>query len=35
MEPQKTLAVTSKFPHIVVGESEGHPVRLLTGTTGK
>ena len=35
MEPQKTLAVTNKFPHIVVGESEGHPVRLLTGTTNK
>ena len=35
MEPQKTLAVTRKFPHIVVGESEGNPVRLLTGTTNK
>ena len=35
MEPKKTLAVTNKFPHIVVGESEGHPVRLLTGITNK
>ena len=33
MMPQKTLAVTSKFPHTVIGQEFGNPVRLLTGTS--
>lgn len=33
MMPQKTLAVTSKFPHEVIGQEFGNPVRLLTGTS--
>ena len=33
MMPQRTLPVTSKFPHTVIGQQFGNPVRLLTGTT--
>ena len=35
MSPQKTLAVTKKFPHEVIGQEFGNPVRLLTGTTDR
>lgn len=35
MSPQKTLPVTKRFPHTVIGRSEGHDVRLLTGTTDR
>ena len=33
MSPQKTMAVTSKFPYTVIGQEFGNPVRLLIGTT--
>lgn len=35
MSPERTLSVTKKFPHQVIGTSQGHDVRLLTGTTSR